>query len=167
MICWNGEPCRTRLICCAASRIMQTSTERSAAHTGRAPGNTPGPTGKRRRNPRHQMHRKIPSEISDSTVRALRGFCVSRNGDQISIIPFSFYAVYIVNPAVLFFAAKKSKSKMDILHNFSPFFTPQDWFDAPCFMICNKTAKSVAQCAKKTEKDLCGIFLTIVIYYLQ
>ena len=69
-----------------------------------------------------------------------------------------------VNPAVLLFAAKKSKSKMDILHNFSPFFTPQDWFDAPCFTICNKTAKSVAQCAKKTEKDLCGIFLTIVIY---
>jgi len=56
---------------------------------------------------------------------------------------------------------------MDILHNFSPFFTPQDWFDAPCFMICNKTTKSVAQRAKKTEKDLCGIFLTIVIYYLQ
>ena len=65
---------------------------------------------------------------------------------------------------VLLFAAKKSKSKMDILHSFSPFFTPQDWFDAPCFMICNKTTKSVAQCAKKTEKDLCGIFLTIVIY---
>lgn len=76
-------------------------------------------------------------------------------------------AVYIVNPAALFFAAKKSKSKMDILHSFSPFFTPQDWFDAPCFMICNKTTKSVAQRAKKTEKDLCGIFLTIVIYYLQ
>ena len=68
-------------------------------------------------------------------------------------------AVYIVNPAALFFAAKKSKSKMDILHSFSPFFTPQDWFDAPCFMICNKTAISVAQRAKKTEKDLCGIFL--------
>ena len=46
-------------------------------------------------------------------------------------------------------------------------FTPQDWFDAPCFMICNKMTKSVAQRAKKTEKDLCGIFLTIVIYYLQ
>lgn len=72
-----------------------------------------------------------------------------------------------VNPAVLLFAAKKLKSNMDILHSFSPFFTPQDWFDAPYFMICNKTAKSVAQCAKKTEKDLCGIFLTIVIYYLQ
>ena len=72
-----------------------------------------------------------------------------------------------VNPAVLLFAAKKLKSNMDILHSFSPFFTPQDWFDAPCFMICNKTAKSVAQRAKKTEKDLCGIFLTIVIYYLQ
>ena len=112
----------------------------------------------------YHMHSKIPSEISDSTVRALRGFCVSRNGDQISIIPFSSCAIYIVNPAVLFFAAKKSKSKMDILHSFSPFFTPQDWFDAPCFMICNKIAKSVAQCAKKTEKDLCGIFLTIVIY---
>lgn len=67
----------------------------------------------------------------------------------------------------VFFFAKKSKSKMDILHNFSPFFTPQDWFDAPCFMICNKMTKSVAQRAKKTEKDLCGIFLTIVIYYLQ
>lgn len=76
-------------------------------------------------------------------------------------------AIYIVNPAVLFFAAKKSKPKMDILHSFSPFFTPQDWFDAPCFMICNKTTKSVAQRAKKTEKDLYGIFLTIVIYYLQ
>jgi len=76
-------------------------------------------------------------------------------------------AIYIVNPAALLFAAKKLKSKMDILHNFSPFFTPQDWFDAPCFMICNKTTKSVAQRAKKTEKDLCGIFLTIVIYYLQ
>lgn len=78
-------------------------------------------------------------------------------------------AIYIVNPAALFFffAAKKSKSRMDILHNFSPFFTPQDWFDAPCFMICNKMTKSVAQRAKKTEKDLCGIFLTIVIYYLQ
>lgn len=47
---------------------------------------------------------------------------------------------------------------------FFSLFTPQDLFDAPCFMICNKTAKSVAQCAKKTEKDLCGIFLTIVIY---
>lgn len=76
-------------------------------------------------------------------------------------------AVYIVNPAALFFAAKKSKSRMDILHNFSPFFTSQDWFDAPYFMICNKTTNSVARCAKKTEKDLCGIFLTIVIYYLQ
>ena len=43
--CWNREPCQTRLICCAASKIMQISTERSAAHTGRAPGNTPGPTG--------------------------------------------------------------------------------------------------------------------------
>lgn len=42
---------------------------------------------------RHQMHRKIPSEISDSTVRALRGFCVSRNGDQISIIPFSSFGI--------------------------------------------------------------------------
>lgn len=112
----------------------------------------------------YHMHRKIPSEISDSIVRALRGFCVSRNGDQISIIPFLSCAIYIVNPAALFFAAKKSKSKMDILHSFSPFFTPQDWFDAPCFMICNKTAKTVAQCAKKTKKDLCGIFLTIVIY---
>lgn len=50
---------------------------------------------------------------------------------------------------------------------FFSLFTPQDWFDAPCFMICNKTEKSVAQRAKKTEKDLCGIFLTIVIYYLQ
>lgn len=30
-------------------------------------------------------------------------------------------AIYIVNPAVLFFAAKKSKPKMDILHSFSPF----------------------------------------------
>lgn len=47
-ICWNREPCRTRLICCAASKIMQTSTERSAAHTGRAPGNMLGPTGKRK-----------------------------------------------------------------------------------------------------------------------
>ncbi len=37
---------------------------------------------------RPQMHRKIPSEIFDCSVRALRGFCVSRNGDQISIIPF-------------------------------------------------------------------------------
>ena len=55
--CWNREPCQTRLICCAASRIMQTSTERSAAHTGRAPGNMLGPTGKRRRSPRHQMHK--------------------------------------------------------------------------------------------------------------
>ncbi|MFR1534907.1 MAG: hypothetical protein ACLTHC_07935 [Faecalibacterium sp.] len=63
------------------------------AHTGRAPGNMLGPTGKRRRNPRHQMHRKIPSEISDSTVRALRGFCMSRNGDQISIIPFSSFGM--------------------------------------------------------------------------
>lgn len=80
-------------ICCAASRIMQTSIGRSAAHTGRAPGNMLGPTGKRRRNPRHQMHRKIPSEISDSTVRALRGFCVSRNGDQLSIIPFSSFGI--------------------------------------------------------------------------
>lgn len=53
-------------------------------------------------------------------------------------------AIYIVNPAVLFFAAKKSKPKMDISHSFSPFFTPQDWFDAPCFMICNKTTNSVA-----------------------
>jgi hypothetical protein len=69
-----------------------------------------------------------------------------------------------VNPAVLFFTAKKSKSKMDILHSFSSFFTPQDWFDAPYFMKCNKTKNSVAQCAKKTEKDLCGIFLTTVIY---
>jgi len=51
------EQCQTRLICCAASRIMQTSTERSAAHTGRAPGNMLGPTGKRRRSPRHQMHK--------------------------------------------------------------------------------------------------------------
>lgn len=42
---------------------------------------------------RHQMYRKIPSEISDSTVRALRGFCVSRNGDQISIIPFSSFGM--------------------------------------------------------------------------
>lgn len=42
---------------------------------------------------RHQMHRKIPSEISDSTVRALRGFCVSRNGDQISTIPFSSFGI--------------------------------------------------------------------------
>lgn len=25
----------------------------------------------------YHMHRKIPSEISDSIVRALRGFCVS------------------------------------------------------------------------------------------
>ena len=29
----------------------------------------------------YHMHSKIPSEISDSTVSALRGFCVSRNGD--------------------------------------------------------------------------------------
>lgn len=42
---------------------------------------------------RPQMHRKIPSEISDSTVRALRGFCVSRNGDQISTIPFSSFGI--------------------------------------------------------------------------
>ena len=41
----------------------------------------------------YHMHSKIPSEISDSTVRALRGFCVSRNGDQISIIPFSSFAM--------------------------------------------------------------------------
>ena len=73
-------------------------------------------------------------------------------------------AIYVVNPAALLFAAKKLKSNMDILHSFSHFFTPQDWFDAPCFMMCNKTTKSVAQRAKKTKKDLCGIFLTIVIY---
>jgi len=53
-------------------------------------------------------------------------------------------AIYIVNPAVLLFAAKKLKSKMDILHSFSPFFTPKDWFDTPYFMMCNKTANSVA-----------------------
>lgn len=41
----------------------------------------------------YHMHSKIPSEISDSTVRALRGFCVSRNGDQISIIPFSSFGI--------------------------------------------------------------------------
>lgn len=39
------------------------------------------------------MYSKIPSEISDSTVRALRGFCVSRNGDQLSIIPFSSFGI--------------------------------------------------------------------------
>ena len=38
----------------------------------------------------YHMHSKIPSEISDSTVRALRGFCVSRNGDQISFRRASF-----------------------------------------------------------------------------
>lgn len=41
----------------------------------------------------YHMHSKIPSEISDSTVRALRGFCVSRNGDQLSIIPFSSFGI--------------------------------------------------------------------------
>ena len=41
----------------------------------------------------YHVHSKIPSEISDSTVRALRGFCVSRNGDQISIIPFSSFGI--------------------------------------------------------------------------
>ena len=73
-------------------------------------------------------------------------------------------AVYIVIPAVPLLAAKKSKEKMDTLHSFSPFSSPQDWFEAPFFVVCNKTANFVAQCAKKTEKDLCGIFLTIVIY---
>ena len=53
---------------------------------------------------------------------------------------------------------------MDTLHSFSPFSSPQDWFEAPFFVVCNKMANFVAQCAKKTEKDLCGIFLTIVIY---
>lgn len=41
----------------------------------------------------YHMHSKIPSEISDSTVRALRGFFVSRNRDQISIIPFSSFGI--------------------------------------------------------------------------
>ena len=53
-------------------------------------------------------------------------------------------AVYIVNPAVLLFAAKKSKEKMDVLHNFSPFSSPQDWFEALFFVVCNKTNDFVA-----------------------
>lgn len=40
----------------------------------------------------YHMHSKILRD-SDSTVRALRGFCVSRNGDQISIIPFSSFGI--------------------------------------------------------------------------
>lgn len=43
----------------------------------------------------YQMHSKIPSEISDSTVRALRGFCVSRNGDQISFRRASFSSLLL------------------------------------------------------------------------
>lgn len=44
----------------------------------------------------YHMHSKIPSEISDSTVRALRGFLrvmKRRSGDQISIIPFSSFGI--------------------------------------------------------------------------
>lgn len=43
----------------------------------------------------YHMHSKIPSEISDSTVRALRGFCVSRNGDQISFRRASFSSLLL------------------------------------------------------------------------
>ena len=40
--------------------------------------------------------------------------------------------------------SKKSKEKMDTLHSFSPFSSPQDWFEAPFFVVCNKTVNSVA-----------------------
>ena len=43
----------------------------------------------------YHMHSKIPSEISDSTVRAPRGFCVSRNGDQISFRRASFSSLLL------------------------------------------------------------------------
>lgn len=43
----------------------------------------------------YHMHSKIPPEISDSTVRALRGFCVSRNGDQISLRRASFSSLLL------------------------------------------------------------------------
>ena len=43
----------------------------------------------------YHMHRKIPSEISDSTVRALRGFFVSRNEDQISLRRASFSSLLL------------------------------------------------------------------------
>ena len=42
---------------------------------------------------RHQMHRKIPSEISDSTVRALRGFLrVKKRRSDLAQAGFVFIA---------------------------------------------------------------------------
>ena len=85
--------CSQRMhLACSSCRLHVSPADGTAMQSMRSSTTSAAPSSLKSR---HQMHRKIPSEISDSTVRALRGFCVSRNGDQISFRRASFSSLLL------------------------------------------------------------------------